>query len=111
MGFACSVIPGWSEGPDLESRDSGFASARRAGTTSNQILLRDDFAQPGIVVDEFLDEFMHAVLEDIVHVRMLQPVADAAGVALGGTLAAIGDADLVEVAHEVAVAAGERTRQ
>jgi len=24
----CAVIPGWSEGPDPESRDSGFALAR-----------------------------------------------------------------------------------
>ena len=29
-----SVIPGWSEGPDPESRDSGFASSTRPGMTS-----------------------------------------------------------------------------
>src|SRR5260221_345871 len=45
---------------------------------------------------------MHAVLEDIVHMAVLQPVADAAGVALRSALAAIGDADLVEIAHQVA---------
>src|SRR5712675_42670 len=28
-----SVIPGWSEGPDPESRDSGFASSTRPGMT------------------------------------------------------------------------------
>ncbi len=28
-----TVIPGWSEGPDPESRDSGFASSMRPGTT------------------------------------------------------------------------------
>ena len=27
------VIPGWSEGPDPESRDSGFASSMRPGMT------------------------------------------------------------------------------
>src|ERR1700761_3169042 len=30
---AFAVIPGWSEGPDPESRDSGFAAPRRPGTT------------------------------------------------------------------------------
>ena len=51
---------------------------------------------------------MDAVLEDIVHMAVFKPVADAAGVALGGALAAIGDADLVEVAHQIAVAARQR---
>ena len=54
---------------------------------------------------------MDAVLEDIVHMAVFKPVADAAGVALGGALAAIGDADLVEVAHQIAVAACQRARQ
>src|SRR5215472_15255394 len=78
---------------------------------SNQILLGDDFAEPRIVRDELLDELVHAVLEDVVHVGVLEPVADAAGVALGRTLAAIGNADLVEIAHQIAVAARERARQ
>jgi hypothetical protein len=30
MGF---VIPGWSEGPDPESRDSGFDASHRPGMT------------------------------------------------------------------------------
>ena len=54
---------------------------------------------------------MHAVLEDIVHVAVLETVADAAGVALRGALAAVGDADLVEIACEVAVATRQRARQ
>jgi hypothetical protein len=28
-----SVIPGWSEGPDPESRDSGFDASHRPGMT------------------------------------------------------------------------------
>src|ERR1700741_107315 len=28
-----AVIPGWSEGPDPESRDSGFGAAHRPGMT------------------------------------------------------------------------------
>src|SRR6202171_148450 len=63
---------------------------------SNQILFGDDFAKPAVIRNEFLDEFMDAVLEDIVHVAVLQAVADAAGVALRGALTAIGDPDLVE---------------
>ena len=51
------------------------------------------------------------MLEDIIHLAVLQAVADAAGVALRGALTAIGDADLVEVAHQIAVATGQRPRQ
>ena len=54
---------------------------------------------------------MHAVLEDIVHVAVFKAIADTAGVALGGALAAIGDANLVEIAHQIAVTARQRTRQ
>src|SRR5215510_13041022 len=78
---------------------------------SGQILPGDDFAEARIIRDELLDELVHAVLENVVHVAVLEPVADAAGMALRRTLATIGDADLVEVAHEVAIAARERTRQ
>src|SRR6478736_6619219 len=77
----------------------------------NQILPGDDLTQPRVIRNEFLDEFMDAMLEDVVHMAVFKPVADAAGVALGSALAAIGDADLVEIAHQVAVAARQRTRQ
>jgi hypothetical protein len=30
-----TVIPGWSEGPDPESRDSGFDASHRPGMTAN----------------------------------------------------------------------------
>src|SRR5882672_6498866 len=33
------VIPGWSEGPDPESRDSGFACAMRPGMTASPSFL------------------------------------------------------------------------
>src|SRR6266404_6698590 len=78
---------------------------------SNQVLFGDDFAKPAVVRNEFLDEFMDAMLEDIVHVAVLQAIADAAGMALGCALTAIGNADLVEIAHQIAVTAGQRTRQ
>ena len=54
---------------------------------------------------------MNAVLEDIDHVAVFQAIADAAGVPLGCALAAIGYADLVEVAHQIAVTARQRSRQ
>src|SRR5882757_11263457 len=79
--------------------------------SSNQVLPGDDFAEPAVVGDEFLNEFMHAALENVVHMAVFETVANAAGVALRGALAAIGDADLVEIAHQVAVAACERARQ
>src|SRR5258706_16327225 len=75
--------------------------------TSDQILFGDDFAKPAVIRNEFLDEFMDAVLEDIVHVAVLKAVADAASMTLRGALAAIGDADLVEIAHQIAVTAGQ----
>src|SRR4051812_31480119 len=78
---------------------------------SNQILLADDLAEAVVVADELFDEFMQATLEDVVHVAVLEAVADAAGMALRRPLPAIGDADLVEVADEVLIAASQRARQ
>src|SRR3954463_6609835 len=88
-----------------------MAGSSPAMTASNQILLGDDLAKPCVIRNEFLDELMDAVLENIVHMAVFEPVADAAGVALGGALAAIGDPDLVEVPHQIAVTARQRTRQ
>src|SRR4051794_32330846 len=79
--------------------------------SSNQVLPGDDFAKPAVIRNEFLDEFMHAALENIVHVAVFETVANAPCVTLRGALAAIGDADLVKIADEVAIAAGERARQ
>src|SRR5258706_6007126 len=79
--------------------------------TLDQVLLGDDYAKHGVIRNEFLDELVHAVLEDIVHVAVLQAIADTAGMALRGALPAIGDADLVEIAHQIAVTTGQRTRQ
>src|ERR1700712_3011270 len=84
---------------------------RVAKASSNQILFGDDLAEPAVIPDEFLDEFMHAALEDIVHVAVLETIAHAAGMTLRGALAAIGDADLIEIAHKVAVTTRQRARQ
>jgi hypothetical protein len=47
-GRACpvGVIPGWSEGPDPESRDSGFDASHRPGMTGGTLQ-----NLPGIRVD------------------------------------------------------------
>src|ERR1700722_19642935 len=37
-----TVIPGWSEGPDPESRDSGFASSMRPGMTASPSIINPD---------------------------------------------------------------------
>src|SRR5271165_3487895 len=78
---------------------------------SDQILFGDDFAEPAVIRDEFLDELVDSVLEDIVHMAVLQTVADATGMALRGALATIGDPDLVKVAYQIAVTTGQRSRQ
>src|SRR5438046_1457606 len=67
-------------------------------------------AEPAVVVDEVADEFMQAGLENFFHPAVLQARADGARLALGRTLAAVGARDQVEVLHQVAVAACERTR-
>src|SRR6185436_5640508 len=36
-GYGDFVIPGWSEGPDPESRDSGFASSTRPGMSGKKL--------------------------------------------------------------------------
>src|SRR5436305_489279 len=84
------------------------ASASRA---SDQILPGDDFTKSRVIGNELLDELVHAALENVIHVRMLQPVADTAGMALRRSLPPIGNPDLVEIADEIAIAARQRPRQ
>src|SRR5260221_4507681 len=42
--------------------------------SSNQVLFGDDFAKPAVIRNEFLNEFMQAVLEDIVHIAVFKAV-------------------------------------
>src|SRR6266436_688469 len=79
---ATSLVEGLAETPPTPDpspplrggRGGRVHKRRRIGqlhqSPSNQILLGDDFAEPGIVGDELLDEFVHAVLEDVVHVAV-----------------------------------------
>src|ERR1700710_2485681 len=84
---------------------------RAAKATSNQILFGDDLSEPAVIPDELLDEFMHAALEDVVHVTVLKTISHPAVMSLGGALAAIGDTHLIEIAHQVAVTTRQRARQ
>src|SRR5262245_5852743 len=76
----------------------------------HQILLGDGGAETVVVLDEFADELVHSLLENLLHAAVLEPGAHGAGLALGRTLAAIGAGDVVEIEHEVLVAARERAR-
>src|SRR5262245_20065466 len=78
---------------------------------SKQILPGDDFAETIVVADELPDELVQPALEDVVHVAVLQAIADATGMTLRRALAAVSDADLAEIADKVLVAARQRTRQ
>src|SRR5262249_6799704 len=75
-----------------------------------QILLGDGGAEAVIIVDEFADEFVHSLLENLVHAAVLQSGAHRARMALGRPLAAVGAGDVVEVDDEILVAARERSR-
>src|SRR5258705_6973737 len=107
--------PGMGEGRQRRPSD-GYAGRWRhlfvfVSNPSDQGLFCDDLTEPAVIRNEFLDEFMHAMLENIIHVAVLEAIADAAGVALCGALAAISDADLIEISHQIAVAARQRARQ
>src|SRR3977135_192998 len=109
---------GWPGISERKRRRPSDGYARRwrhlfvfVSNPSDQVLLCDDLTEPAAIRNEFLDEFMHAMLENIIHVAVFEAIADAAGVALRGALAAIGDADLIEIAHQIAVAARQRARQ
>jgi hypothetical protein len=82
-----------------------------AQSSSIEVLQADDFAKPCIVTQEFLDELVQPPLENVVHLAVFEPVTDTAGVALRRPLAAVGDADLIEVANQIAVATRQRARQ
>src|SRR6516225_66316 len=70
----------------------------------HQVLLGDGGAE-AVVVNEFADEFVHSLLENLVHAAVLESGAHRARMALGRPLAAVGAGDVVEVDDEVLVAA------
>src|SRR5262245_13767634 len=76
----------------------------------HQVLLGDGGAEAVVVVDEFADEFVHSLLENLVHAAVLKSGAHRARMALGRPLAAVGAGDVVEVDDEVLVTARERSR-
>jgi hypothetical protein len=73
-------------------------------------LLGDGGAEPVVVGDEAADELVQAALENLVHPAVLQPGADAARLALRGTLAAVSARDVVEIAGQILATARQRPR-
>src|ERR1700736_313712 len=85
-------------GLTLQVRNLRVGERRLTPIRSNQVLTGDDFAEPTVIRNEFLDKFMQAALEHVVHMAVFEAVADAAGMALRGALPAVGNADLIEIA-------------
>src|SRR5262249_25546071 len=75
-----------------------------------QILLGDGGGEPVVVGDESADELVQPVLEYLLHAAVLEPRADRTREPLRRSLPAVGARHLIEVAHHVVVAAGERAR-
>src|SRR6266508_6762758 len=76
----------------------------------HQILLADCHAQAVVVVDELADEFVHSLLKNFLHAAVLESRPYCTRLALGGALAPIGARDVIQVDHEIFIAARERTR-
>src|SRR5262245_4847040 len=89
----------------------GSLAERAKPTALDQVLLGNSGAEAVVGVNEVLDEFVQPALENLLHAAVLDLGASGAGLALGGTLAAIGARDVVEVLHQIAVAGCERARQ
>src|SRR5436309_1410760 len=87
-----------------------YCELRNPDTGSDQILLGDGGAEAVVVGDEFADELVQALLEDFLHAAVLDARADCARQPLRHALAAVRLGDLVEMAHEIAAAIGERAR-
>src|SRR6516225_1494924 len=87
-----------------------YEKSECACRTLHQVLLRNDRAQSIIVAHELADELVQAALENSVHVAVLKPGADGAGLALRRPLPAVDLRDLIEVADHILVAARKRSR-
>ena len=53
------VIPGWSEGPDPESRDSGFDALHRPGMTERHTRGREGTGRPRALFRRRLGRLLH----------------------------------------------------
>src|SRR5262249_6648534 len=94
--------------PDRARKAESAAVWPSAGPPSpclHQVLLGDGGAEAVVVVDEFADEFVHSLLENLVHAAVLESGAHRARMALGRPLTAVGAGDVIEVDDEVLVTA------
>ena len=74
---------------------------RVSALRSYEELLGDGSAHAVVLGDEFIDVLVQAALENAVHAAILQPRANAAGLALRRALAAIGGGDLLILKEEM----------
>src|SRR5438045_6027928 len=88
-GLALSRHPGMtvSAGTSAQRRASRFCPAMTKEL--DQILPCDDLAKPRIVGNEFLDEFVHPVLEYVIHIAVFQPVSVVAGLTMRRIVVAV----------------------
>ena len=63
--------------------------------------------QAVVVVNKLADKFVHSLLKNLVHAAVLESHPYRARLALRRSLTAIGARDLIQVDHEVLVAARE----
>src|SRR5262249_39217737 len=89
----------------------GPSAQVRPSTPSEQVLLGDGAAEPVVGGNEFLDELVQSVPEDLVHAAVLDLRASGASLTLGRALTTIGARDVVEVLHQIAITGCERSRQ
>src|SRR5262249_35243023 len=78
---------------------------------SRQILLGDGNTESIVVADEIADELMQPILENLLHAAVLDARPHRAPVALGYSLATVRAAEMIEIEHEILIAAGKRARQ
>src|SRR5437763_11439499 len=81
------------------------------GRSLDQILLSDGDTETVVVTDEIADEFVQSALENLVHAAVLDARAYGVRLALGRSVPSIRAAEVVEIEHEVLIAAGKRARQ
>src|ERR1700733_3634991 len=87
------------------------APRHRTPLRLHQILCADRGAERAVIGNELADELVQAGLENLLHPAVEQPRPDGTGLTLRLALAAIGGRDRIAEAHQVLVAACERTRQ
>src|SRR5215813_12116066 len=110
------VVPGWSERPDPESRDSGFGAAHRPGmTTLSSARLAEQLVDI-VPVDEMIDERLQVIRTAVAIVDVVGVLPDIAAEDRGGAMhqrilavRRLGDGEFATLHLEPAPAGAELT--